>query len=592
MGTLNSWNIVDANNNATPPDGWPENTMQYSEVNDTGRAVQGTLKRYFADINGSLVAGGVADAYTVSLNEIGYTAYFTGMYFACEINADNTGPTTIDVNGIGPQNVVTPDGSALGADTLKSGGIYEFRYDGTNFQLGGSVGGASVTVSQIILSNTNDPDLVDTDVALNVGSDDPDNNQHIEIGPSDVQSKSDATTAAVLGLNALGGNVEVGAQSGSGNVTLYENGELSLRSNIAGIFVFGSVATATPPTTEAVNSRLLMFDNDGSDELLFFGFPASPDFLFTNRMHGGTINIRAEDSAGNEDVLFIGDPDGAVDLYHAGTRQFGTQSSGINVYGSAALPTPPVGAATTTLILWDSDGSDALGTIGFAVSSALTIANDIHGGAISLQAEDAGGVNRFLANGNPDGAFDTYYQGVLVTGTLPAANGGLQVNNTLTGGGFERVLTTSDALGAASRGAMAYHNTTQVIGATTSAYIALNSEVYDTDSIHDNITNNTRLTVPAGVTRVRLSGGVYRGTGGSLLGSVQFNKNNSNNFIGFAQQGSEPPSGGTGDEGISVHTGVLSVIGGDYFELRFNNWDSASATLSANRTWASMEIIA
>ena len=106
MSTLDDWDIVDANNNATPPDGWPEGTMDYSDVNDTGRAVQGTLKRFFADINGSLVAGGVADAYTVTLNESGYIAYFTGMYFACRINATNTGASTMNVNGISVQNIV------------------------------------------------------------------------------------------------------------------------------------------------------------------------------------------------------------------------------------------------------------------------------------------------------------------------------------------------------------------------------------------------------------------------------------------------------------------------------------------------------
>ena len=138
MAALNDWNVSDAANNAAPPDGWPENTMQYSEVNDTGRAVQGTLKRFFADVNGSLQAGGVADAYTVTLNESGYTAYFQGMYFALEINATNTGASTINVNGIGVQNIVARDGAALSAGALESGGIYELRYDGTDFQLMGT----------------------------------------------------------------------------------------------------------------------------------------------------------------------------------------------------------------------------------------------------------------------------------------------------------------------------------------------------------------------------------------------------------------------------------------------------------------------
>ena len=135
MSTLNAWDIVDANNDDAPPDGWPENTMDYSDVNDAGRAVQGTLKRYFADVNGSLVAGGIADAYTVTLNETGYLAYFTGMYFACKINAANTGASTMNVNGIGVRNIVGRTGNALDGGEITSGLIYEFRDDGTELQL-------------------------------------------------------------------------------------------------------------------------------------------------------------------------------------------------------------------------------------------------------------------------------------------------------------------------------------------------------------------------------------------------------------------------------------------------------------------------
>jgi hypothetical protein len=141
MGTLNDWAVVDANNNATPPDGWPENTMNYSDVNNTGRSVQGTVKRFFADINGSLDAAGAADAYTLTLNESGYVAYFDGMMFSCTIPIINATPTpTIDVNGIGPANIVGRDGMAVGIGELHAGGIYDFRHDGTNVRVIGGQG--------------------------------------------------------------------------------------------------------------------------------------------------------------------------------------------------------------------------------------------------------------------------------------------------------------------------------------------------------------------------------------------------------------------------------------------------------------------
>lgn len=149
MAELNDWDIAAANNNSAPPDGWPEN-MAYSAVNNTAREGMAVLKRYFLDINGSLAAAGSANAYTLTLNA-GYSAYFEGMYFACSIPATNTGATTINVNAIGSQSVVNRDGTALGAGQLTADGVYEFRYDGTNFQLMGSLAGGSISVDGLIL---------------------------------------------------------------------------------------------------------------------------------------------------------------------------------------------------------------------------------------------------------------------------------------------------------------------------------------------------------------------------------------------------------------------------------------------------------
>lgn len=46
-------------------------------------------------------------------------------------------------------------------------------------------------------------------------------------------------------------------------------------------------------------------------------------------------------------------------------------------------------------------------------------------------------------------------------------------------------------------GASVYHNTTQNVPNNTPTVLAFNSELYDSDSYHDNSTNNSRLTVPA-----------------------------------------------------------------------------------------------
>ena len=50
------------------------------------------------------------------------------------------------------------------------------------------------------------------------------------------------------------------------------------------------------------------------------------------------------------------------------------------------------------------------------------------------------------------------------------------------------------APGATDISARAYHNTTQSIPNATDTALAMNSEEYDTDTIHDTATNNSRLT--------------------------------------------------------------------------------------------------
>lgn len=51
------------------------------------------------------------------------------------------------------------------------------------------------------------------------------------------------------------------------------------------------------------------------------------------------------------------------------------------------------------------------------------------------------------------------------------------------------------ASGSGFRGARAYHNTTQSISTGTPTAVALNSELYDTNTLHDNSTNNSRLSL-------------------------------------------------------------------------------------------------
>lgn len=54
---ISNWSGVDANNNLTPPNGWPSGIMLPSQVEPTGRAMMGAIARWYALMGGTNAAG-------------------------------------------------------------------------------------------------------------------------------------------------------------------------------------------------------------------------------------------------------------------------------------------------------------------------------------------------------------------------------------------------------------------------------------------------------------------------------------------------------------------------------------------------------
>lgn len=145
---------------------------------------------------------------------------------------------------------------------------------------------------------------------------------------------------------------------------------------------------------------------------------------------------------------------------------------------------------------------------------------------------------------------------------------------------FDTIDTTIyDATG---RGCVVERSTDQTAIALNDK-ILFNAELYDTDSIHDTTTNTSRLTVPSGVTKVKLSAAIY----GSGVTGYEVYKN-----------GVLLTSGGMGVTVNSilpngVTSAVLVVTAGDYFELNADTGSSGTVcgTTCAGRSWFGMEII-
>lgn len=101
------------------------------------------------------------------------------------------------------------------------------------------------------------------------------------------------------------------------------------------------------------------------------------------------------------------------------------------------------------------------------------------------------------------------------------------------------------------------------------------TEQYDTDGIHSTVANTDRLTVPAGVTKVKLNAQVMSNGGAQLLLGASFDCPISPNVYG--------------NPVMSFQTPVIDVAPGDYFTLAING---TSATGPGQYSWFAMEIVA
>lgn len=174
-----------------------------------------------------------------------------------------------------------------------------------------------------------------------------------------------------------------------------------------------------------------------------------------------------------------------------------------------------------------------------------------------------------------------------VVGPGSAIDGHLAVFDGITG----KIIKDGGAVPSGSatyRGCVVYNSTNQALTPSSSDKIAFNTETIDTDSIHSTSVNNTRLTVPAGVTKIRLIGqlGFNHITSGVDM-NMSFIKNNA----GITPQ----PVAETNVNGTYAYYNLTSpamvVIAGDYFEMSVVNQSAAGGDTVATGTWFEMQIL-
>lgn len=176
----------------------------------------------------------------------------------------------------------------------------------------------------------------------------------------------------------------------------------------------------------------------------------------------------------------------------------------------------------------------------------------------------------------------------LTAATAMAATDLFEIENA---GGNSRKLTGAQIVSYLRRGCLLYSSGQTGLNATSDTALAFANESYDTDSLHSTVTNNSRITIPSGVSKVRLSAG-------SLFQNVTANAE----VIGYIRKNGS----GSGYAGmphamcdtsftfprVNLYSAVIPVTGGtDYFEFVINCAGDSSIDVLADFTWFACEIL-
>ncbi len=144
------------------------------------------------------------------------------------------------------------------------------------------------------------------------------------------------------------------------------------------------------------------------------------------------------------------------------------------------------------------------------------------------------------------------------------------------------------------RGAVVYNSTDQTISTGTATVLTFDSEAIDTDAIHSTSSNTGRMTVPAGVTKIRLIAQVLSPDTGTVSNrNLSIYKNGvAIVTLAIPRDTFTTPVGTGGSSTLNLVTPALSCVATDYFEAVYNHTAGSSIPAYAGQTWFEMEILA
>ncbi|HWK64118.1 MAG TPA: hypothetical protein VNS34_04215 [Rhizobiaceae bacterium] len=129
-GSIYDWSKVAGQNDVADANiDWREGQFP-DTVNDSARQMMSRSAEWRDDITGTLTAGGTANSLTLAANSA-FTSLANGRMLTFRVVMDNTGPVSLNVNGLGSKAIRAMGAAGdvdLVARDLKSGGLYTIMY--------------------------------------------------------------------------------------------------------------------------------------------------------------------------------------------------------------------------------------------------------------------------------------------------------------------------------------------------------------------------------------------------------------------------------------------------------------------------------
>jgi len=163
--------------------------------------------------------------------------------------------------------------------------------------------------------------------------------------------------------------------------------------------------------------------------------------------------------------------------------------------------------------------------------------------------------------------------------------------NTSTGNTFICTDNTTDAnvwkLKSGFRGVLLTLSADETIPHNTVTGVSWDTETYDTDGFHESVTNPSRITIPAGVSRVRLNATIGFDANATGERLIRFAKAGVSTFAGCGHM--RLPAGTTsGYFGMNITSGILDVSSGDYFTCAV--FQTSGGDLNVDYTFSSFSL--